>query len=317
MPQSQDEIAFDVARSVIAKLPKDSIRKIAPNRKFEDYNKAPGAVQAETVENRKGLFYTVQIGVYNSPATSEKVRNIKPLITKRLENGQIRYSSGVFNSVEEANPKKEEAIARGIKDAFITAYYDGERISLTEAEQILKEKGLNIIEKENLTKTAPIEVQEAKTYSESNPVQETVRKTYQLISKQKFDEYPRDLINRFNTSGQFFFDEKDQKIKSVVYTNEYRVPNSEMFSNTMDTLIGSVGTARFEPNTKKIVAEWDAFELAGELGNQLLRFSSLYSVDITDLGCIITFESVLESKVDALLEELKKMNAKTVEVKEL
>ncbi|MFN6086378.1 MAG: hypothetical protein ACK476_15800, partial [Fluviicola sp.] len=317
VPKDQNSIAFDVANSMIAKLPKDSLKRIAPTRKFDDYNKAPGAAQAEAVENRKGLFYTVQIGVYNSPVTSEKVRNIQPLITKRLENGQIRYSSGVFTSVEEAQPKKAEAIERGIKDAFITAYYNGERISLAEAERILIEKGKVVSETENLTKTTSLEVTEAKKYTEENPIVTTEKKTYQLISKETYAEYPRDLINRYNNAGSFYYDFSDNRIKSVVYTNEYRVPTNEMFENKMDTIIRIQGVDVYEPNTKKVVAEWGTFELPGELGNQLLHLSLPYSVDLTDLGCVIVFESVHEFKVDALVEELKKMSARTVEVKEM
>ena len=111
------------------------------------YNQAPGAAKAIPAESKQGLFFTVQVGVYNKPATSKQLKEINPLVTKRLENGQIRYSSGMFTSVESALPKKADARARGIKDAFVTAYYKGERISLTEASNLLKENGETILEK--------------------------------------------------------------------------------------------------------------------------------------------------------------------------
>jgi epidermal growth factor receptor substrate 15 len=111
------------------------------------YNQAPGAAKAIVAESKQGLFFTVQVGVYNKPATSKQLKEINPLVTKRLENGQIRYSTGMFTSVESALPKKADARARGIKDAFVTAYYKGERISLTEASNLLKENGASILEK--------------------------------------------------------------------------------------------------------------------------------------------------------------------------
>ena len=111
------------------------------------YNKAPGAAKAIPAESKLGLFYTVQVGVYNKPATSKQLKEISPLVSKRLDNGQIRYSSGMFTSVESAKPKKSDARARGIKDAFITAYFKGERISLSEASKLLKENGNSILEK--------------------------------------------------------------------------------------------------------------------------------------------------------------------------
>ena len=110
------------------------------------YNEAPGAAKAVPVESRKGLFYTVQVGVYNKPVTAKQLKNIDPLVTERLSNGQIRYSSGMFTSVDNAKPKKADARARGIKDAFITAYYNGERISLKQAKALLQEKGEGVLE---------------------------------------------------------------------------------------------------------------------------------------------------------------------------
>ena len=111
------------------------------------YNKAPGAAKAIPAESKLGLFYTVQVGVYNKPSTSKQLKDIRPLVSKRLDNGQIRYSSGMFTSIESAKPKKSDARARGIKDAFITAYFKGERISLSEASKLLKENGSSILEK--------------------------------------------------------------------------------------------------------------------------------------------------------------------------
>ena len=111
------------------------------------YNEAPGAAKAIPAEAKLGLFYTVQVGVYNKPASSKQLKEISPLVSKRLDNGQIRYSSGMFTSEESAKPKKSDARARGIKDAFITAYYKGDRISLSEASKLLKDNGNSILEK--------------------------------------------------------------------------------------------------------------------------------------------------------------------------
>lgn len=111
------------------------------------YNQAPGAVKATPAEAHLGLFYTVQVGVYNKPATAKQVKYIDPLVTKRLPNGQIRYSTGMFTSVAEATPKKAEARAKGVNDAFITAYYKGERITLSQASHLLRLNGPGILEK--------------------------------------------------------------------------------------------------------------------------------------------------------------------------
>jgi hypothetical protein len=117
------------------------------NTKDLSYNEAPGAAKAIAVETKMGLFFTVQVGVYNKPATPKQLKFIDPLVTKRLENGQIRYSTGMFNSVESAKPKKGEAVGKGVKDAFVTAYFKGERLTLSQAARVLREQGNGVLEK--------------------------------------------------------------------------------------------------------------------------------------------------------------------------
>lgn len=115
--------------------------KIDPN-----YNKAEGAVEAVASETRKGLFYTVQIGVFDSPARSDEIHDMPELITALLPNGQIRYSSGRYNSEERAKTALPRAVDNGILDAFVTAYYDGKRIPVSKARELLDKKGNRILE---------------------------------------------------------------------------------------------------------------------------------------------------------------------------
>lgn len=99
-----------------------------------------------TLDNKKKLFFTVQLGVYSNPVPSEVMKNITPLDTKTMPDGKIRYFSGVFHSVAEANAKLEEARKAGITDAFITSYYKGSRITVAEANAFLLEKGEKILQ---------------------------------------------------------------------------------------------------------------------------------------------------------------------------
>ena len=115
--------------------------KVDPN-----YNKAPGAAKAIASETREGLFFTVQIGVYDQPASTSQVQNMPDLITTLLPNGQIRYSSGMYRSEGATKERQQFAINRGFTDAFITAYYNGERISIAKARELLAEKGEEILE---------------------------------------------------------------------------------------------------------------------------------------------------------------------------
>jgi hypothetical protein len=130
-----------------SKMPSANTISKEPNTTDLSYNIAPGAAKATPIETHLGLFFTVQVGVYNKPASSKQLKNIDPLITKRLLNGQIRYSTGMFNTIDAAKVKKVDARKKGVKDAFITAYFKGERITLSQATILLKKNGEGILEK--------------------------------------------------------------------------------------------------------------------------------------------------------------------------
>ena len=84
----------------------------------------------------KGLKFKVQIGAFRAkPEKSlhEKLRSFGKIEEKNSEDGYIRCTIGTFSTLNEANSIKKVAIERaGIRDAFIIAYYKGDRISFKE-----------------------------------------------------------------------------------------------------------------------------------------------------------------------------------------
>lgn len=103
----------------------------------------------QTLDRERGLFFTVQLGVYSKEVPNEVFKNVGPLETKTMPDMTIRYFSGKFHSQEEAEVKWKEAKKAGISDAFMTAYYKGERITLAEARTLLQEKGSSILSPKN------------------------------------------------------------------------------------------------------------------------------------------------------------------------
>ena len=94
-------------------------------------DKIEEVVNAKTVE---GLYYTIQVGVFSAPV-KKGVFNYEGLNVVHLESGLYRYNAGIFTSVLQAADLKN-TITATIKDAFVTAYYNGKRISLTEASKL-------------------------------------------------------------------------------------------------------------------------------------------------------------------------------------
>lgn len=99
------------------------------------------------VNKIKGVFFTVQVGVYSKPITAEQLNNVTPLNSERTANGLIRYTSGVYPNLTDANAAKDRIKTLGITDAFVIAYANGNRVSVNEA--------VNFIATDNSAAAAP------------------------------------------------------------------------------------------------------------------------------------------------------------------
>lgn len=97
------------------------------------------------VNNIKGLFYTVQIGVYKNPVTPQILLNITPLNIQKTDKGNLRYTTGIFVDIPNAQVRMDEIIKMGVVDAYITAYYNGERITITESKRLIEEEGVKVM----------------------------------------------------------------------------------------------------------------------------------------------------------------------------
>lgn len=103
-----------------------------------------------TPENKKeltkinGLLFTIQIGLYNKQINGESILNLKPIYSDMAPNGLYRYTAGIYNNIDNIlKDRKRVADEIGIKDAFISAYLNGKRISFNEGKERQK-NDLNI-----------------------------------------------------------------------------------------------------------------------------------------------------------------------------
>jgi len=115
----------------------------------------PGAAKFETIKKTEELFFTVQVGVYSSQIPPSRLNNLQPLFVAIAPNGFLRYNLGSFTNLEKANESRQIALNAGINDAFVTAYYGGQRISLEEARKKLSE-GVKV-SKSKVSNQKPVE----------------------------------------------------------------------------------------------------------------------------------------------------------------
>lgn len=160
-----------------------------PKPNTEYYND-PEAAEAAQVEVIMGLFYTVQVGVYSKPVKLDQLFNLSELNSELTESGVIRYTTGRFGDLAAATNRKELAREKGVSDAFITAYYNGKRISLSDAKNVLEAEGEGVLSKQVASEKAEVSEPEEGTDKKSD-------ETYVVIMGTFVDDVPQELVNLF------------------------------------------------------------------------------------------------------------------------
>jgi len=134
---------------------KDSIQRIADLKKEQKnlaeqkeseqitfYQSAQNPVKAETASE---IVYKIQIGAYKTKIPDSASKSIKKLSVLRKvekfkdEKGVTIYTTGSLKSYQEAVILQSQVKQEGIKNASISAYQKGKKITVEEARQINKE----------------------------------------------------------------------------------------------------------------------------------------------------------------------------------
>jgi hypothetical protein len=311
LAKGTNQLMLEVAMNTMEKIQLDDTTKRVRVNPL-DYNKADGAAPATAIEASKGLFYTVQLGVFNRPIAANTVYQLEPLMTLRLPNGQIRYSVGLFNSIEEAQSMQAKSRAKGIPDAFITAYFKGQRITLEEAKQLIATRGTKVLES-NIIKTSGPQL-DGTTSSKVATGEVTLNRTVeedsiifilqqdvQLVSKMTYAEYPREELNRYNSKGFFYYDETDQRIKSNVANSAEQLPPVYYFRNDLDT----IQLAKKKDSIHYFKLDIDKMELGGDFSEWFVRYPGRKELREVETGIEIRIFDKTEKQREHILSTLR------------
>lgn len=113
-------------------------------------NDAQPIVITNELEKMNGLLYTIQIGVYSKQVTRSQLFNLKPIYTEQLPNGLYRYTAGIYNQSSRILEDKRKVVNLGVKDAFISSYYNTKRIPFADGQKLQTENSNLKMETENL-----------------------------------------------------------------------------------------------------------------------------------------------------------------------
>ena len=187
VPKSQIELSNEVAKlfETIDIIPNDNL-----------------AIETEQI------FYTVQVGVYNNKINPEQLPGIEELEAFQSPNGKYRYSSGKFLSLDDAKIRKADIVTKGITDAYIVAYRNGNRIDLNLAKVLIEQKvkSPNI---EPLLSERQVPIDFNKLTTKNEPVIDYVQ-----FSKIMSNTKTSDLLGIANKGGTFVFDPIQNSILS-------------------------------------------------------------------------------------------------------
>lgn len=85
------------------------------------------------------LYYSVQVGAYKTDETPAQLRDIPDLFAMPAPQNIFRFSTGKFATESEAADHKTDMQSAGVPDAFVVAYFEDERISLSKARNLVAE----------------------------------------------------------------------------------------------------------------------------------------------------------------------------------
>ncbi len=226
----------------------------------------------EIAGNTDYLYFSVQVGVFNRSLNPTRLNGISDLIIHKAENGQLRYSSGRFDNINEAKNRKNEVNTKGITDAFIVAYYKGKRISFGEAQAMIDRNPeivkaiINSNTNKSITSTNQLQgIQSNLDFSVLIPTTVKVKYYYERELKEEDVWNPIDNLfaGNYNSSSQMIatplFDKPFSSPEVLISLQNYRLNE-------------------YKINSSKVQFKL-SIENSGFLVNHMLRSSYTYEIN--------------------------------------
>ena len=289
--------------------------------------------------NVSGLFYSVQVGAFNRKIRGSELSKIRELDFYE-SNGLYRYSSGKFLTIDEARLRRTEVVNNGISDAFLVVFYNGKRITMQEARDLLEangssvlyrkkdEENSNIVSRNNLV---DVKINQTNRISEPPLENELISapksltselkavlkrpaesRTIKIIDKAKApndemivyslqtDSLDKNSIERLNRVGVFHYNQDSSMIISQAF-------KTSSINSMLSFYTNGMGIDNFDPNGFVIHTIKMNSTLDGALGDWLLRSNKTIGFKRLNNDIYLNFYLSSETEKDLLMGELEKL----------
>lgn len=134
----------------------------------------------------------------------------------------------------------------------------------------------------------------------------------QIVTKKTFDEYPRDVLNRYNTEGNFYYDENDRKVKSEIYSSQFDLPRLYKFEKDIDTVYLSEEDVQNEVDKKHILVKISNDKVPGDLADWLLRMGYQKKFERTKEGLELHIEGIEPNRLQDVQYRIREVGLEPI-----
>lgn len=129
--------AFITAYKDGKRIPMSATKATMETNEKEDINK----IESFSSVDKSLVSFKVQLGALRKAGANdmeEKTKDLEGIEKQSTGSGMIRYTAGTFNDYSKADKYRQELADKGFIEAFVIAVFNGEVISIQEAQELLK-----------------------------------------------------------------------------------------------------------------------------------------------------------------------------------
>ena len=135
-----------------------------------------------------------------------------------------------------------------------------------------------------------------------------VYRRIQLVTKDTFNYFPVDVVNRYNSHAPFFFDGNTKRVRSITFRSEEDIPQVYYLRKDIDTVyfyLDEVLTDADLNSRKDLFFKINRNRLEGDLADYLVRLSFRKGFTRVEDEIAVTISDVSSDAIQPIIERLR------------